>query len=110
MVCRLVGAIWGIALQMNISFRTRFFVAILYLAVTEVVTGAPSPATYFPGQIVVKFKATPPGLTVAPVHIAGAQVKAKMPRLGWQLVQLPAGVEVQAALEYYRKLTNVAYA
>src|SRR5258708_36675846 len=95
---------------MNISFRKRFFVAILYLAIMEMAVGAPSPAPYFPGQIVVKFKPAPPGVISAQPHIAGVQIKAKMPLLGWQLVQLPAGVEVPAALEYYRKLTNVAYA
>src|SRR5437764_13889930 len=68
----------------------------------------PDPSLYFPGQLLVKLKPAPPGLAPQAVPpLAGARIKATLPILGWQLVQLPAGMAVPAAIEYYRDLPNV---
>ena len=95
---------------MNQSVSLRFAIAIFCLAFSQLAPAAPNPATYFPGQLLVKFKAAPPGAAPAAAHLPGTRIKATMPRLGCQLVELPAGVEIPAALDYYRNLPNVLYA
>jgi subtilisin family serine protease len=73
------------------------------------VAAAPSSSTYFPGQLIVKFKPGWAGnVRAAAPGVAGAKIKASMPRLGWQLIQLPEGMSVATALDYYRSLPEVA--
>jgi subtilisin family serine protease len=69
---------------------------------------APNPATYFPDQIVVKLKHG--AAKASTTALSGAKVKANLPKLGWQVIQLPSGTDVNAALDYYRSLPGVSYA
>jgi subtilisin family serine protease len=95
---------------MTISIRAVLRFAVLCFAASTTTTAAPDASTYFPGQVLVKYKTAPPGTAVQPgPQLAGARVKAVMPRLGWQLVELPAGLDVATALEAYRSRPDVAH-
>ncbi len=83
----------------------------LFLGFVQLATGAPNPATYFPGQVVVKYKTGTAGPAKSmTTSLAGAKVKTTMPKLGWQVIELPAGMDVASGLDYYRGLPGVAYA
>lgn len=72
---------------------------------------APDPSTYLPGQLLVKYAVSPAGVAAkARAHPAGTRVKAVLPTLGWQVLELPPGTEVSQALDYYRGQPGVAYA
>jgi len=91
------------------AFSIRRTVVLLFFF-AQMAVAAPNPSTYFPGQLVVKLKSGQPGnMRVAAPALPGARIKATMPKLGWQLIQLPEGMTVAAALDYYSSLPNVAY-
>ena len=85
--------------------------ALFCLALPGPAEAAPDPSTYLPGQLLVKLRyPLPGGVALAFPQLAGARIKATMPTLGWQLVQLPAGMDVPAAIQYYRGQPGVVYA
>ena len=74
--------------------------ALLLFVSVEPVLGRPEPGIYLPGQLLVKFKQAPPGRAQpTPAHLAGIRIKARMPKLGWQLLELPPGMSVPDAME-----------
>src|SRR5436309_1680061 len=86
-------------------------VAVWFLAVSWPAAASPDASTYLPGQLLIKLRPAQSGAAPQTVsQLAGARVKATLPNLGWQLVQLPPGMSVHAAIEYYRNLPGVAYA
>src|SRR5439155_1500723 len=86
-------------------------VAVWFLAVAWPAAASPDASTYLPGQLLIKLRPAQSGAAPQTVsQLAGARVKATLPNLGWQLVQLPPGMSVHAAIEYYRNLPGVAYA
>src|SRR5947207_11467202 len=100
-----------ITLPMTTPERVGIGLTLFFLASFRAAAFPPDPSTYLPGQLLVKLKPAPRGVApVAAAQLAGARVKATMPLLGWQLVQLPPGMAVPAAIEYYLNLPNVAYA
>jgi len=71
----------------------------------------PDPSTYLPGQLLVKFKPAPSSVAAQSFSLpAGTRIKATLPTLGWQVLQLPPGMDVIAARDYFRRLPNVAFA
>ncbi|HXG48405.1 MAG TPA: S8 family serine peptidase, partial [Methylomirabilota bacterium] len=73
--------------------------------------GATPPGAYVPGELVVKFRPGRVGLAPAAArHPVGAQLKTSLPVTGWEVVRLPAGLDVPAAVELYRGRPDVAYA
>src|SRR5438876_3764898 len=86
-------------------------VAVWFLAVAWPAAASPDASTYLPGQLLIKLRPAQSGAAPQTVsQLAGARVKATLPTLGWQVLQLPPGMDVAAALDYYRRLPNVAYA
>src|SRR5438067_5646969 len=84
-------------------------VALLLFAGEEPALARPDSGTYLPGQVLVKLNPALPGQAqVTPAHPAGIRIKARMPKLGWQLLELPAGMSVPEAMEYYRNQPGVA--
>ena len=74
--------------------------AFLLFTRVEPALAGPGAGTYLPGQLLVKLNPGPPGRAqLAPAHPAGVRVKARMPKLGWQLLELPAGMSVADAME-----------
>ncbi len=95
---------------MTISNRIELGLLMLCIAVCGPAAAAPHSSTYFPGQLLVKFKADAPAAALkANRQISGARIKADMPKLGWKLVQLPEGTDVAAALAEWRNRPDVAY-
>lgn len=68
------------------------------------------PNSYLPGRILIKFKGSldQPQLQEANA-IAGTQLVGQAAELGWHVMQLPEGLGVEAALDYYRALPEVDY-
>jgi subtilisin family serine protease/Tol biopolymer transport system component len=98
-------------MQSNFSLRVGVCLALLCSGLLRPAAAVPDPATYLPGQLVVKFKPTSSGATPQSLALpAGTRVRSTLPILGWQVLQLPPGIEVATALDYYRRLPNVAFA
>ncbi len=95
---------------MNTSIFARFAFVVVF-SLGQLAIAAPNPSTYFPGQVVVKFKPGNADTAKAAVQsLKGARVKTMLPKLGWQVIELPAGTAVADALDFYRSQPNVAYA
>ena len=98
-------------MQITTALRGGAGLALLCLGLLRTAAAVPDPATYLPGQLVVKFKPASSGVAAQSLSLpAGTRVKSTLPTLGWQVLQLPPGTDVAAALDYYRHLPNVAYA
>jgi subtilisin family serine protease/Tol biopolymer transport system component len=98
-------------MQITMTLRAGAVLSFTFLASLQPASAAPDPGTYLPGQLVVKFKRTSTGFSAQALpRLAAARIKVTMPILGWQVVQLPPGMDVPAAIEFYRNLPDVAAA
>src|SRR5438876_3381180 len=98
-------------MQITTALRAGVGLALLCSGLLRPTAAVPDPSTYFPGQLLVKFKRAPSGVAAQSFSLpAGTRIKSTLSTLGWQVLQLPPGVDVAAALDYYRNLPGVAYA
>ena len=98
-------------MQITSALRAGVGLALLCSGLLRSAAAVPDPATYLPGQLLVKFKPASSGVAAQSLALPpGTRIKATLPTLGWQVLQLPPGSDVAAALDYYRHLPNVAYA
>jgi len=100
-------------MQSTTVLRASIGLALFCSAWLRPAAAVPDPGTYLPGQLVVKFKPSAPAgpaLSASGSLPAGTRVQAVLPILGWQVLRLPPDMDVPAALEYFRRLPNVAYA
>jgi subtilisin family serine protease/Tol biopolymer transport system component len=98
-------------MQISTALRAGVGLALFYSGLLRPAAAGSDPGTYFPGQLLVKFRRAPAGVVAQSFsHPAGTRIKLRLPTLGWQVLQLPPGMDVAAALEYYRRRPDVAYA
>src|SRR6266566_809577 len=98
-------------MQITTALRAGVGLALFCSGLLRPAAAVPDPSTYLPGQLLVKFKRAPSGVAAQSFSLpAGTRIKSTLPTLGWQVLQLPPGMDVAAALEYYRRLPNVAFA
>src|SRR6266571_3182 len=98
-------------MQITTALRAGVGLALLCSGLLRPIGAVPDASTYLPGQLLVKFKPASSGIAAQSLSLpAGTRVKSTLPTLGWQLLQLPPGTDVAAALDYYRRLPNVAFA
>ncbi|AIE86746.1 S8 family peptidase [Fimbriimonas ginsengisoli] len=89
--------------------RTRFCLTVALGATLAGIASAGT-AAYVPGQILVKFKADSLSARGVAHAAIAASVSSENARLGYQVVQLPKSLSVEAAMKYYRALPGVQYA
>src|SRR6266550_2276147 len=98
-------------MQITTALRACVGVAMICSGLLRTAAAVPDPSTYLPGQLLVKFKRPSSGVAAQSFSLpAGTRIKSTLPTLGWQVLQLPPGMAVAAALDYYRHLPNVAAA
>src|SRR6266567_183473 len=98
-------------MQITTALRAGVGLALFCSGLLRSAAAVPDPSTYLPGQLLVKFKPAPSGVAAQAFSLpAGTRIKSTLPTLGWQVLQLPPGMDVAAALDYYRHLPNVVYA
>ena len=98
-------------MQIKTALRAGVGFALLCSGLLRPIAAVPEPGTYLAGQLVVKFKPVSSGIAASSFSLPiGTRIKSTLPILGWQVLQLPPGMDVPAALDFYRRLPNVAYA
>ncbi|MBM3847424.1 MAG: peptidase S8, partial [Verrucomicrobia bacterium] len=89
--------------------RTSVYLAAMLLFQSNALAGTPRGA--IPGQILVKFRPDPagPGLQAAR-DLSGARLQADAPLLGWQLLGLAPGSDLETELARFKARADVEFA
>jgi thermitase len=91
---------------MNVQFSKVWLSAALAVGCASLAS-AQTPASYVPNQIVVKFRPQSAGGSGIVHSTIGARVLRTNAVLGYQTIQLRAGMNVAQALSFYRSLSSV---